>query len=76
MRILYIQPAEGFGGAERQGVCHMRRLLDLGHDVVPVVGPGEVIREAIEREGVRDYVFVPDCVSQTTKPRHDGVSEI
>ena len=69
MRILYIQPAEGFGGAERQGVCHMRRLLDLGHDVVPVVGPGEVIREAIEREGVRDYVFVPDFVSQTTKPR-------
>jgi glycosyltransferase involved in cell wall biosynthesis len=69
MRILYIQPAEAFGGAERQGVVHVRRLLDLGHDVVPVVGPGQRICEALEREGVHDYVFVPDFVSQAGKPR-------
>jgi glycosyltransferase involved in cell wall biosynthesis len=69
MRILYIQPAEGFGGAERQGVVHIRRLLDLGHEVVPVVGPGAPICEALEREGVRDYVFVPDFVSQANTPR-------
>lgn len=69
MRILYIQPAEGFGGAERQGVVHVRRLLDLGHDVLPVVGPGQPIRAALEREGVRDYVFVPDFVSQSNRPR-------
>jgi len=69
MRILYIQPAEGFGGAERQGVVHIRRLLDLGHEVVPVVGPGHPIREALEREGVLDYVFVPDFLSQANKPR-------
>ena len=68
MRILYILPAEGFGGAERQGVVHIRRLRELGHDVVPFVGPGRSIRMALEDAGVDDYRFCSDLPQDAPRP--------
>jgi len=68
MRVMYVQPAEGFGGAERQGVLHIRRLRDLGVEVVPVVGPGDPIRQALARAGITDYVFAPDMVHEPLGP--------
>ncbi len=56
MRLLYILPAEAFGGAERQGVVHIANLPRAGIEVVPVVGPGLPILGQLERAGVRDYV--------------------
>lgn len=38
MHVLYLMPAEGFGGAERQGVIHIEGLRALGHRVTAIVG--------------------------------------
>jgi len=59
MHLLYIMPAEAFGGAERQGVIHIANLPASGIDVVAVVGPGQPIRTQLERAGVSNYVFFP-----------------
>jgi len=60
MRLLYILPAEAFGGAERQGVVHIANLPRSGIEVVPVVGPGLPILGQLDRAGVSNYVFFPD----------------
>ena len=57
-RLLYVQPAEVFGGAERQGVLHMAGLRRHGFEVVPVVGPGKMILPELEALGVEDYVHL------------------
>lgn len=59
LRVLYLLPAAGFGGAERQGLLHIRNLGDHGVDVIPVVGPGDVVRQALHDDGVFDEVFLP-----------------
>ena len=59
MRLLYLQPSEGFGGAERQAVLAARRLPEFGIEVLPVVGAGREICGELERCGVRNYVFLP-----------------
>ena len=41
MHILYLMPASGFGGAERQGVLHIHWLRRLGHCVTAIVGRSE-----------------------------------
>jgi glycosyltransferase involved in cell wall biosynthesis len=68
VRILYVQPAEGFGGAERQSVVLIRRLRELGHDVFPFVGPGQPIRDALESAGITDYVFTDQFPKATIEP--------
>jgi len=68
MRILYIQPAEGFGGAERQSVVHVKHLRALGHEVVPFVGPGDAIKMALEDAGIHDYVFSSHLPSDPPRP--------
>jgi glycosyltransferase involved in cell wall biosynthesis len=68
VRIMYIQPAEGFGGAERQGVLHIRKLADLGFEVLPVVGPGRQICEALEQAGVSNYVFLEEFFCEQDRP--------
>src|SRR5262249_29300507 len=68
VRILYVQPAEGFGGAERQSVVLIRRLRELGHDVFPFVGPGQPIRDALESVGITDYVFTDQFPKATIEP--------
>ncbi len=60
LKLLYLLPAEAFGGAERQGIEHIRRLPDHGVEVTPLVGPGDVAIRALEAAGVRRYVYVPD----------------
>jgi len=65
MKILYLQPAEAFGGAERQGVLHIRHLPDHGIDVVPVVGPGLPIVRALADAGVSRHVFFPHFPAAT-----------
>lgn len=60
MRLLYILPAEAFGGAERQGVVHIANLPRSGIEVLPVVGPGLPILGQLDRAGVSNYVFFPD----------------
>src|SRR4051812_30912442 len=58
MRILYVQPADMVGGAERQGVVQIRGLRELGMEVVPVIGGSEVrwLRGQLEKAGIDDYV--------------------
>ena len=41
LRLLYLLPAEGFGGAERQGVYHLAELPRHGVEVTAFVGPGQ-----------------------------------
>ncbi len=48
IKILYIIPAEGFGGAERQAILHIRTLPRFGIDVVTVTGPGKKVYDHIQ----------------------------
>ena len=57
MRLLYLQPAEGFGGAERQSVSAIKHLPEKGIDVTAVVGPGTALPRALEGAGVFDYIY-------------------
>jgi glycosyltransferase involved in cell wall biosynthesis len=59
MRVLYLLPAAGFGGAERQGLAHIRHLARHGIEVVPVVGPGLIVPRALASDGMLDTVFLP-----------------
>ena len=68
LRILYVQPAEVFGGAERQGVLHIAELARHGFEVVPVVGPGRAITDALETAGVHDYEFLDHLTHESDAP--------
>lgn len=59
-RLLYLLPSEAFGGAERQGVAHVRALPSLGIDVTAMVGPGTEIVHALQASGVADFVYFED----------------
>lgn len=72
MRILYILPAEGFGGAERQGVLHIANLPAAGVDVVAVTGPGPLIGGELERAGVSGYLRCTDFPDGTVHGRGLG----
>jgi glycosyltransferase involved in cell wall biosynthesis len=69
LRILYIMPAEGFGGAERQGVLHIANLPKLGVEVVAVTGPGQPIRRELDRAGVTGYVWCTDFPDLSVEAR-------
>lgn len=60
IRLLYLLPAEAFGGSERQGVEHIAGLMKMGFAVTAVVGPGKPIRDELHRRGVFQYVFMDD----------------
>jgi glycosyltransferase involved in cell wall biosynthesis len=60
MRVLYLQPAPLFGGAERQAATNVPLLCELGLEVVPVVGPGTAIADWLRERGVSDFVHT-DC---------------
>jgi glycosyltransferase involved in cell wall biosynthesis len=55
-RILYIQPSELFGGAERQIAAVLPQLEKQGVAVTALVGPGHTIVDWLEGAGVRDVV--------------------
>jgi glycosyltransferase involved in cell wall biosynthesis len=52
LRVLYMQPATDFGGAERQATYSIAGLPRHGVEVVPFVGPGQSIVDELERLGV------------------------
>ena len=43
IKALYLQPAPLFGGAERQAATMSALLPEFGVEVVPMVGPGNVL---------------------------------
>ena len=53
LRVLYMQPAVDFGGAERQATYLMAGLPRHDIEVVPLVGPGRAIVDELERLGIR-----------------------
>ncbi len=56
IRALYLQPAPLFGGAERQAAIVASLLPELGIEVIPMVGPGNVVVEWLRERGVRDVI--------------------
>jgi len=58
-RLLYIQPSENFGGAERQAAALIPLLPRYGFDVTALVGPGSVIVDWLRAAGVEDIVHSP-----------------
>jgi hypothetical protein len=69
LRVLYMQPAVEFGGAERQATYAMVGLPRHGIDVVPLVGPGRRIVDELERLGVRDIIHHAGFPSDEPAPR-------
>jgi glycosyltransferase involved in cell wall biosynthesis len=67
-RILYIQPCSSFGGAERQASLNIPRLLQLGFEVVPLVGPGDTVVSWLRENGVEDVVHDPTLPGGWSKP--------
>src|SRR5689334_1383024 len=57
LRLLYLLPAAGFGGAERQGVYHLAELPHHGVDVTAFVGPGDPLMRTLESAGVHQRRF-------------------
>ncbi|MBD3346054.1 MAG: glycosyltransferase [Chitinivibrionales bacterium] len=74
MRLLYIIPSEGFGGAERQAVYHIRHLKKWGIDVIALVGPGKLILDQLAREGVKRVEFTTAMLQDFGKPPVNPVS--
>lgn len=65
MRLMYVLPAEAFGGAERQGVLHIRNLAEWGVEVRAVVGPGAPVQRALEAYGITDYHYCGEFHERT-----------
>ncbi len=61
IKILYLIPAEGFGGAERQALFHITNLPDHGFDVITVTGPGRKVYDVLTDIGRLVYCcsFLP-----------------
>jgi glycosyltransferase involved in cell wall biosynthesis len=61
VRLLYLLPADGFGGAERQGVYHLAELPRHGFDVRAVVGPSAALMQALRDTESRCERFEHSC---------------
>ena len=68
VRILYLQPGEPFGGAERQGTICIKRLPDYGIDVVSLIGPGGFFHQTLKEMGINDYIFCPTLIRDGRYP--------
>lgn len=63
VRVLYLLPAEGFGGAERQGLLHLAELPRHGVDVTALVGPGAPVLRAVRESeviGAERFEYFPN----------------
>ena len=60
LRVLYLQPAPLFGGAERQAAEQASFLPKLGVDLTLVGGPGEAIAEWMQGADSVRFVHSPD----------------
>jgi glycosyltransferase involved in cell wall biosynthesis len=56
IKALYLQPAPLFGGAERQAATMSALLPEFGVEVVPMVGPGNVLGDWLRERGVDQIV--------------------
>jgi glycosyltransferase involved in cell wall biosynthesis len=72
LRVLYLQPAPLFGGAERQAALTAMLLPQFGVDVLPLVGPGPVVAEWLRECGVREIVETPHFPGGWRKQRGLG----
>lgn len=70
LRLLYLLPAEGFGGAERQGLYHLRELPRHDIEVHAVVGPGQPLLRALAGSSVSHELFAhfPDRTPAAPTP--------
>jgi glycosyltransferase involved in cell wall biosynthesis len=59
-RILYVQPSELFGGAERQIAAVLPQFQKQGVAVTALVGPGQTIVDWLKGAGVKDIVRSPN----------------
>src|SRR4029079_7027058 len=57
--VLYVQPSELFGGAERQVAAMLPQLQRQGVAVTALVGPGRTIVDWLRGAGVKDIVHSP-----------------
>lgn len=57
MNVLYLMPAEGFGGAERQGLIHIRWMRMQGNRVTAVVGKSPAMVSQLE-ESEQDTLWL------------------
>jgi glycosyltransferase involved in cell wall biosynthesis len=69
MRVLYLQPAAQWGGAERQAATIVPLLCERGIEVIPYVGPGSTIAAWLEERGVSAYVLTPHLPGGWRTPR-------
>ncbi|MGE3459987.1 MAG: glycosyltransferase family 4 protein [Kofleriaceae bacterium] len=68
IRMLYLQPAAHFGGAERQAATIMPLLGEFGIEAIPLVGPGHEITNWLEANGIDNYVLTNNFPGGWTKP--------
>ena len=57
LRLLYLQPAVGMGGAERQASLVLPHLARFGVDATVVAGPGTAVIDWFDRAGVWPYLW-------------------
>jgi glycosyltransferase involved in cell wall biosynthesis len=58
LRVLYLLPAEGFGGAERQGVQHLAELPRHGVQITSFVGSSTALQQELSLAGVSSQSLV------------------
>ncbi|HVK72976.1 MAG TPA: glycosyltransferase [Kofleriaceae bacterium] len=68
IRVLYVQPAADFGGAERQAATIVPLLGEFGVEAIPLVGPGSEITRWLSERGVDDFVLSKTFPGAWTKP--------
>ena len=71
-RILYLQPSESFGGAERQIAAVLPHLQSQGVAVTALVGPGHTIVDWLREAGIEDVVHAPSFPRDTCDARGVG----
>jgi glycosyltransferase involved in cell wall biosynthesis len=65
IRLLYLLPAEAFGGAERQGLLHIAELPRHGVHVTALVGPGMPVQRALSEAGAPAAELTSEFPSRT-----------
>src|SRR5581483_3930669 len=58
LRMLYLLPAEGFGGAERQGVQHLAELPRHGVQITSFVGSSDALGQELTLASVASQRLV------------------
>jgi glycosyltransferase involved in cell wall biosynthesis len=71
-RVLYLQPSELFGGAERQVAAVLPHLQRQGVAVTALVGPGHTIVDWLREAGVEDIVHSPSFPRDMSDARGVG----